>query len=164
MFIGLMMCLVPLYALNDTLRVPLVVTVGQYLPQDGPTGSTPDPTDPNQFRVSLVGNELLIETQAMQVSYVILNDNDSHEELFFGFSYGAITCPIPRPGRYTIHIGCWKTDFTGHLYVMKLNVYDLNGHLIAPYMPTTGPLPAGLYILRVETNVGTTTTKFYQLP
>ena len=54
---------------DGRLDIPLTMYVVKLMPLDGPTGSTPDPTDPNQFRASLSGNTLLIETQKGTVSY-----------------------------------------------------------------------------------------------
>lgn len=167
MFIGLCFCFVSVEAANDTIRIPLTMTTFQYVPKDGPTGSTPDPTDPNQFRASLVGNTLLIHTQAGQVSYVVIEESESErkgEDYFYELSFDSVTCPITHTGLYTIHIGYWNTDFTGYLRVNRLHLYDFNGHQLTERMPYGSPLPAGLYILRVETTAGTTTTKFYQKP
>ena len=165
--IGHIMSVVPLLALNDTIAIPLTMKVFQLAPQDSPTGSTPDPTDPNQFRASLVGNTLLIETQAGQVSYVVIQESESNskkEDYFFELSYGSVSCPITHAGLYSIYIGYWNTDFIAHLRVERVNLYDLNGHLLTERMPYNTPLPAGMYILRVETTIGTTTIKFYQQP
>ena len=62
---------------NDTIQIPLTMSVFQLLPQDGPTGSTPDPADPNQFRASLTGNTLLLCTQNNAVSYVVIQETES---------------------------------------------------------------------------------------
>ena len=165
--IGWLLCFVPLYASNDTIRIPLTMTTIQFMPQDGPTGSTPDPTDPNQFRASLIGNTLSIETQEGQVSYVVIQERESElkdEDYFYGLSYGSIQCPITHAGAYLIHIGYWKTDFTGWLYVKSFSLYDFNGRFISKHLDETGTLPPGYYILRLETPIGITTTKFHQLP
>ena len=152
---------------NDTISIPLKMSVFRYMPQDGPTGSTPDPTDPNQFRASLVGNTLLVRTQKDAVSYVVIQDeqsNRNNEDYFYGLSYGEISCPITHTGLYSIRIGCWKTDFTGSLWVKRIIVADLNGHLMfgdGQNMDIT-QLPTGYYFLRVETTLGNTTYKFYK--
>ena len=134
-----------------------------HMAMDGPTGSTPDPTDPNQFRASLVGNTLILETQAGQVSYVVIQENESEqkgENYFYSLSFGSAQCPITHAGLYTIHIGCWQTDFTGFLHVHSVRIFDFNGHLQAERLTDT--LPPGWYIMRIETPTGTTYKKFYR--
>ena len=166
LIIGCLMVVVSAFAVNDTLSIPLQMSTFQFAPMDGPTGSTPDPTDPNQFRASLVGNTLLIETQADQVSYVVIQESESernNEDYFYGLSFGSIQCPITHAGLYSIHIGYWNTDFTGTLRVLRLSLFDFNGRLQSTRLDKTGKYEPGWYILRVETNAGTTTTKFRQL-
>ena len=163
--IGCLLCIAPLYASNDTIDIPLRMSVFQYMPMDGPTGSTPDPTDPNQFRASLTGNTLLIETQAEQVSYVVIQESESGErgeDYFYSLSFGSVQCPITHAGLYTIRIGYWKTDFTGFLQVQSVHIYDFNGHLLAERIDETSTLPPGWYIIQVKTLTGTTTSKFYR--
>jgi hypothetical protein len=162
------LCFVGLSAVaNDTIRIPLTMSVFTRMPQDGPTGSTPDPTDPNQFRASLTGNTLLIETQENAVSYVVIQEKSSDEQgedYFYGISFGSISCPITRTGEYTIRIGYWKTDFTGHLRVGQMALVDINGHYWGANLDHRNDLPQGLYIFLLKTNLGTTTTKFYHRP
>ena len=163
--IGCLLCLVPLYASNDTISIPLTMTIFNYAPKDGPTGSTPDPTDPNQFRASLTGNTLLIETQTGQVSYVVIQEGESEQrgvDYFYSLSFGSVQCPITHAGLYTIRIGYWKTDFTGFLHVQSVRIYDFNGHLQAERIDETSPLPPGWYIMQVKTQTGTTSAKFYR--
>ena len=161
----LFLCLiVPTWA-NDTIPIPLTMSVFPYLPMDKPDGSTPDPTDPNQFRASLVGNTLLIRTQQDAVSYVVVQETASEQaglDYFYDLSYGTITCPITRTGDYTIRIGCWKTDFVGHFQVTRITLADLNGRLWGTSLESLNLLPAGYYVLQVETNIGTTMTKFFK--
>lgn len=150
---------------NNTILIPLTMSVFANMPQDGPTGSTPDPTDPNQFRASLTGNTLLIETQQNAVSYVVVQETRSDWQgvnYFYGLSFDTITCPITRSGEYTIRIGYWKTDFVGHLCVKKINIFDFSGHFWGTNLEKMNELPAGYYVLRVETTIGTTMTKFYK--
>ena len=154
---------------NDTITIPLKMSVFHYLQQDGPTGSTPDPTDPNQFRASLTGNTLFIQTQKEAVSYVVIQEeqsNRNNEDYFYGLSYGEISCPITHTGLYSIRIGCWKTDFTGSLWVKRIIVADWNGHLMfaSDRNVDISQLPPGYYFLRVETTLGSTTYKFYKRP
>ena len=158
--------IVPAWA-NDTIPIPLTMSVFPYLPMDKPDGSTPDPTDPNQFRASLTGNILLIQTQQDAVSYVVVQETASEQagqDYFYDLSYGSLSCPITRTGNYIIRIGYWKTDFIGRLWVKKITLVDLNGHLWGTSLEHLNSLPAGFYVLRLETNIGTTTTKFFQRP
>lgn len=155
---------------NDSIAIPLKMSVFHFLQQDGPTGSTPDPTDPNQFRASLTGNTLFIQTQKNAVSYVVIQEeqtNRNNEDYFYGLSYGEISCPITHAGLYIIRIGCWKTDFTGYLRVERIILYDWNGHLMNTFYRQNvdfTQLPPGYYFLRVETTLGSTTYKFYKRP
>ena len=150
---------------NDTISIPLKMSFFTYMPMDGPTGSTPDPTDPNQFRASLTGNNLFIQTQSNAVSFVVIQRTSGwqqSEEYFSALSYGSLSCPITQTGLYIIRIGCWKTDFIGRLYVKNILLTDLNGHYIRNSIPQRNELPQGVYILCVETNLGTSTSKFYK--
>ena len=150
---------------NDTISIPLQMSVFYYMPMDKPTGSTPDPTDPNQFRASLTGNTLFIQTQSDAVSFVVIqrtSDSWQSEEYFSALSYDSLSCPITQTGLYTIRIGCWKTDFIGRLEVRNILLADLNGHYIRNSIPQWSELPPGVYILRVETSLGTTSSKFYK--
>ena len=154
-------------AATDTISIPLHMYEGAYAPLDGPTGSTPDPTDPNQFRASLVGNTLLISTQQNAVSFVVVKEGSGSwesEDLFYDLSYGQLSCPLTRTGQYTIHIGYWKTDFVGFIRVFKMAIYDINGRLVASEDTSLENLPQGCYFLRVETSLGTTSSKFYKRP
>ena len=165
----LLLCTLAVRA-NDTIAIPLKMSVFRNMPMDGPTGSTPDPTDPNQFRASLSGNTLFIQTQKDAVSYVVIQEeqtNRNNEDYFYGLSYGEISCPITHAGLYIIRIGYWKTDFTGSLRVKRIIIADLNGHLMNTYYRQNvdlSQLPPGYYFLRVETTLGTTTYKFYKRP
>ena len=89
----LLLCTLAVRA-NDTIAIPLKMSVFRNMPMDGPTGSTPDPTDPNQFRASLSGNTLFIQTQKDAVSYVVIQEeqtNRNNEDYFYGLSYGEIS-------------------------------------------------------------------------
>ena len=156
-------CLFAALHAANTIDIPLEMSVIQFAPTDKPTGSTPDPTDPNQFRASLTGNMLLIETQKDAVSYVVIRTNFSeskHEDYFYSVSFDSISCPITQPGNYVIHIGYWNTDFIGSIIVKKIILCDFNGRLYNYSVLENKQLPPGRYILRVVTNIGTTTTKF----
>ena len=162
----LFLCLVS-FALwaGDTIPIPLKMSVFAYMPMDGPTGSTPDPTDPNQFRATLTGNTLSIHTQPEAVSFVVIQRTSGwqqSEEYFSALSYDSLSCPITQTGLYTIRIGCWKTDFIGRLEVRNILLADLNGHYIRNSVPQWSELPQGVYILRVETTLGTTSSKFFK--
>lgn len=152
-------------AASNTIYIPITMSGVASIVENGPTGSTPDPTDPNQFRVSLTGNMLLVQTPENPVSYVVIQESESewkNEDYFYAVSFGSISCTILHAGSYTIRIGCWKTDFTGYLYVKSISLLDLNGHLVSGAYSPTAPIPAGYYLLRVETSLGVTTTKFYR--
>ena len=160
----LLLCTLSVRA-NDTIAIPLKMSVFRNMPMDGPTGSTPDPTDPNQFRASLTGNNLFIQTQSDAVSFVVIqrtSDSWQSEEYFSALSYDSLSCPITQTGLYTIRIGCWKTDFIGRLEVRTILLADLNGHYIRNSIPQWSELPPGVYILRVETSLGSTSSKFYK--
>lgn len=165
----LLILLVGLFSIGiratESISIPLKMSVFSYMPMDKPTGSTPDPTDPNQFRVTLTGNTLFIETQEGQLSYVVIQEASfeyQDKDYFYAISMGAVSCPIKRAGEYTIRIGCWKTDFIGSLSVSQMSLYDLNGHYWGNRLDQMNELPAGYYILQVDTNYGRTTTKFYK--
>lgn len=152
------------FAAQNTINIPLWFKVVQLQPQDNPTGSTPDPTDPNQFRVSLSGNILTVKTQENAVSYVVIRSDFSDkqgEDYFYSLSFDSVSCVL-RPGKYTIYIGCWNYDFYAELTVRSIRQFDFNGRLYD--VPLDAPLPPGNYILRVETSEGVTTIKQTVLP
>lgn len=163
---GLIILLCWLFAIvqaANTIDIPLTMSVIQFAPTDNPTGSTPDPTDPNQFRASLTGNTLLIETQKEAVSYVVIRTDFSeskNEDYFYSVSFDSISCPVTQTGTYVIQIGYWNTDFIGVIRVEKIILCDFNGKLYDYSMLENKQLPTGWYILRVVTNLGTTATKF----
>ena len=148
-------------AASNTISIPLSTSGGlslsEYL-------STPDPTDPNQFRASLTGNTLVIQTPANAVSYVLIREAECerrNEDYFYSISLDSVSCPINRAGTYAIQIGCWDKDYVGYLLVKKVGVYDLNGRYWGATLDKIDELPEGYYLIRVETNMGTTCTKFY---
>ena len=150
-------------AADNTISIPITNSGQTTVVED--IFSTPDPTDPNQFRASLTGNTLLIETQKDAVSYVVIQETESDrkgEDYFYGISFGSVACPITRAGYYTIHIGYWNTDFTGQLWVKKFYLLDFNGHFWGATLDRMQDLPAGFYILRLQTPQATTSTKFYR--
>lgn len=152
-------------ATNDSISIPLKMSVFAYAPMDGPVGSTPDPTDPNQFRATLTGSTLYIETQKEAVSYVVVQEVESenkNEDYFFELSFGSVSVPITHAGKYTIHIGYWKTDFTGYLLVRRFVVTDFSGRIVRTSLEGPDALPAGFYIIRLETSFGTTSTKVFK--
>lgn len=160
-------CVASLGAANNTIDIPLRMSVFQYKPADSPTRSTPDPTDPNQFRATLTGNTLTIHTQENAVSYVVIRETASeqkNQDYFFGFSYGSITCPISRAGYYRIEIGCWDTDFIGQITIPELGIYNTAGRLVASDTNSLSTLPAGIYIIRLATSLGNTTVKIRTCP
>ena len=150
---------------KNVISVPLQMSFFTAKPQDGPTGSTPDPTDPNQFAVSLSGSTLSIQTQPEAVSFVVVqNENDSRqtEECLSGLSYDTISCAITKTGLYSIRIGCWKTNFIGRIMVKKITLTDINGRSVTRAYPDWDALPPGWYVLCLETDLGITASKFYK--
>lgn len=150
---------------GNTIEIPLEMSTVKFMPTDNPTGSTPDPTDPNQFRVTLTGNMLTVFTQKDQISYVVIRSDFSEkykEDYFYGLSLDSISCPITQPGKYGIHIGHWDTDFLGVLIIKSIYLCDFNGKNF-DYLISNSMLPQGMYILRVETNYGYTATKIIKL-
>ena len=161
-FIVLLGWFVALHAAN-TIDIPLKMSVSSLVPAGSP-GSTPDPTDPNQFRVTLSGNMLTITTMHEAASYVVIRTDfceRMNEDYYYSLSFDSVTCPITQPGTYAIHIGCWNTDFTGFLFVKSISLCDFNGRQY-PLSMLTGTLPPGMYIIWVVTDRGTTTTKILQ--
>jgi len=149
---------------QNTIDIPLHWSVIKLLPQDTPTGSTPDPTDPNQFRATLTGNTLTVKTQENVASYVVIRSDFSDkqgEDYFYSLSLGSVSCPL-KTGNYKIYIGCWSYDFYAELSVLSILQYDFSGRPCD--VPLDAPLPPGNYILRVETNQGATTLKQIVLP
>lgn len=170
-YIGLMLLLLPILSkAGNTISIPLEMRVIYYAPQDKPTGSTPDPTDPNQFRASLTGDVLHIETQKDAVSFVVIRStagDAANEDYFYGLSYGSIDCQLTQTGVYTIEIGCWKTDFIGQIEVKEITTSVLNGQILhAPssLMPYEQLHPGFVHILCLKTSLGSTFTKFIPLP
>jgi len=160
-FIGLLFC-VGSMASENIIEIPLDMSVFRYVYTDNPTGSTPDPTDPTQFRASLTGNTLWVNTQEGGVSYVVVTETQSermNEDYFFGLSEGVVTCPITRTGHYTVYIGYWKTDFKGEFYVYELGIWDLNGRLVQTQTIDVSALRPGDYVIRLTTSVGKTSSK-----
>jgi len=147
---------------TNTIRVPLRVSYVTLLPQDNPTGSTPDPTDPTQFRVSLTGNILTIQTQPDKVSYVLVRSDFSeqkNEDYFFSVCYDSVSCPITRPGEYSIAIGCWNADLVGVIQVKSVDIFTFDGQRLNTYSVGPAMDKPGLYIVRLETDLGVTTLK-----
>lgn len=147
---------------GNTIEIPLSMSAFTYMPQDSPTGSTPDPTDPNQFRASLTGNMLYVQTQSGYVSYVVVSETESEkrgEDYYFSISDSTVTCPITRAGLYIVRIGCWKTDFVGHILVRSFSVFTLDGVLVRAEAENISTLPFGNYIIYLNTSLGNTSVK-----
>ena len=158
----LLCCLFAIVHAANTIDIPLTMSVIQFAPTDNPTGSTPDPTDPNQFRASLTGNTLFIETPKDAVSFVVIRTDfsEKNEDYFYSLSFDTISCSITQTGIYGIHIGYWNKDFIGVIRVEKIILCDFNGKLYDYSMLENNQLPPGWYILCVVTDLGTTATKF----
>ena len=162
---------VHIMAANNTISIPLrmmeYTMSTSYAPMDNPTGSTPDPTDPNQFHASLTGNMLLIETQKGQLSYVVINELESEskgEDYFVGYSYDSVSCLLTHAGTYFIRIGYWQTDFVGAITIKNLCVCDASGKLIRTRTDDLHTLQPGVYIICLNTPKGNTSTKIRILP
>lgn len=148
---------------DNRIEIPLQVSTISLMhaPMDNPTGSTPDPTDPNQFRASLTGNTLFIETQEETVSFVVIQSdfkNETGEDYFFALSTDSVSCTIDRPGKYIIRIGHWNTDFVGSIEVKSMDWFDYNGKDYGPVKPVF--LPGIYYIFCLQTNIGNSTVKY----
>lgn len=164
LYIVLLGWLVPMTAANS-IEIPLTMKTVQFMRQDNPTGSTPDPTDPNQFRVTLTGNTLTVRTQKDAVSFVVIRSNfceTRNEDYFYSLSFDSVTCTINQPGRYGIYIGHWNTDFIGSITVERVTLSDFIGKIYDSSM-LLAPLPRGMYIIILETNIGVTSTKILRL-
>jgi hypothetical protein len=134
---------------------------------DSPIGSTPDPTDPNQFTASIVGGKFVITTQSDAFSYVVIQEKLSelqNEDYFYSVSTGKIECPITRTGTYTIEIGYWKTSFLGHITIWDIGVFDINGKRIQSSVPDFKQLQPGVYFIAYQTSLGNSSTKIHLLP
>lgn len=165
LFIGILLAL--RVGAANTIQIPIKLLGVASLLGNSPTGSTPDPTDPNQFRASLTGNMLMVNTQKNAVSYVVIQESESerrNEDYFYAVSLDSVSCPISHAGLYTIRIGYWNMDYIGYLRVTKIAFYDLKGRFLSETLDTMDELPAGYYIVRLETNYGNTTIKFYHQP
>lgn len=163
LFIGILFAL--RIAADNSIFVPITMSGVSSIVENGPTGSTPDPTDPNQFRASLTGNMLLVQTPENTVSFVVIQESASewkNEDYFYSVSLGSVSCPITRAGLYAIRIGCWNMDYVGFLRVTKITLCDFNGHYWGATLDKINEMPTGYYIIRLETTSGTTTTKFYK--
>jgi len=166
-FIGLLLYGAFIWASDNTIAIPLQISYMSYMPQDSPTGSTPDPTDPNQFRASLTGNILHIETQKESVSYVVVQETQSDrqgEDYFYSLCYGTVDCTITHPGIYTIYIGYWKTDFIGKITVYSMDKYAFNGQGIQLGKRSYNERPGDCFFIQLRTSLGITTAKICQLP
>lgn len=150
-------------AAGNTVSIPITMSGVESFAGVGPT-STPDPTDPNQFRATLTENMLVVHTPEGAVSFVVIQESESekkNEDYFYSISFGSVSCPITRAGLYAIRIGCWDMNYIGYLRVTKLSLYDISGRYWGATLDKTDQLPAGYYIVVLETTSGTTSTKFY---
>lgn len=159
---------VPTMAMGeDSIPIPLKMSAFKYAPMDSPIGSTPDPTDPNQFTASIVGGKFVITTQSNAFSYVVIQEKLSelqNEDYFYSVSTGKIECPITRTGTYTIEIGYWKTSFLGHITIWDIGVFDINGKRIQSSVPDFNQLQPGVYFIAYQTSLGNSSTKIHLLP
>ena len=152
---------------EDSIPIPLKMSAFKYAPMDSPIGSTPDPTDPNQFTASIVGGKFVITTQSDAFSYVVIQEKLSelqNEDYFYSVSTGKIECPITRTGTYTIEIGYWKNTFVGHVVIRDIAVFDFNGKRIQSSIPDLKQLQPGVYFIAYQTSLGNSSTKIHLLP
>ena len=152
---------------EDSIPIPLRMSAFKYAPMDSPIGSTPDPTDPNQFTASIVGGKFVITTQSDAFSYVVIQEKLSelqNEDYFYSVSTGKIECPITRTGTYTIEIGYWKNTFVGHVVIRDIAVFDFNGKRIQSSVPDFKQLQPGVYFIAYQTSLGNSSTKIHLLP
>lgn len=152
---------------EDSIPIPLRMSAFKYAPMDSPIGSTPDPTDPNQFTASIVGGKFVITTQSDAFSYVVIQEKLSelqNEDYFYSVSTGKIECPITRTGTYTIEIGYWKNTFVGHVVIRDIAVFDFNGKRIQSSVPNLKQLQPGVYFIAYQTSLGNSSTKIHLLP
>ena len=154
-----------LYAANS-IDIPLMVSRVEYSYADGPKGSTPDPPDPNQIRATLTGNTLRIEKEADMNSYVVIRESQKEimNEAYYNLSSGTIVYPITRPGQYVIRISSPGKDYIGCLQVHEIYVCDSNGQRLDHFPDSSSGMPNGFSFIRLETSLGTTTSKFYRIP
>lgn len=159
---------VPTMAMGeDSIPIPLRMSAFKYAPMDSPIGSTPDPTDPNQFTASIVGGKFVITTQSDAFSYVVIRETQSeanNEDYFYSISTGQVECPITHTDTYTIEIGYWKTSFLGHITIWDIGVFDLNGKRIQSSVPDLKQLQPGTYFIAYQTSLGNSSTKIHLMP
>lgn len=154
-----------LYAANS-IDIPLMESRVEYSYADGPKGSTPDPPDPNQIRATLTGNTLRIEKDADMNSYVVIRESQKEimNEAYYNLSSGTIVYPITRPGQYVIRISSRGKDYIGCLQVHEIYVCNNNGQRLDHFPDSSSGMPNGFSFIRLETSLGTTTSKFYRIP
>ena len=154
-----------LYA-ADSIDIPLMVSRVEYSYGDGPKGSTPDPSDPNQIRATLIGNTLRIEKDAGTDSYVVIQEcqKERMTETYYDLKSGTIIYPITRPGQYVIRISSRGKDYIGCLQVHEIYVCNNNGQRLDHFPDSSSGIPNGFSFIRLETSLGTTTSKFYRFP
>ena len=150
----------------NSIDIPLMESRVEFSYGDGPKGSTPDPPDPNQIRATLTGNTLRIEKEADMNSYVVIREcqKERISESSFSLSNGAIDYPITGPGQYVIRISSRGNDYIGCLQVHEIYVCNNNGQRLDHFPDSSSGMPNGFSFIRLETSLGTTTSKFYRIP
>lgn len=150
----------------NSIDIPLMESMVEFSYGDGPKGSTPDPSDPNQIRATLIGNTLRIEKEADMNSYVVIREcqEERISESSYDLKSGTIIYPITRPGLYVIRISSPGKDYTGCLQVNAIYVCNSNGQRLDHFPDPSGGVPYGLSFVILETSLGTTTSKFYRFP
>lgn len=149
--------------------------------QDDPGRSTPDPTDPTQFRATLTDNTLTVENQTDHAVMVLVTDLFSNQRVVNlecrqqqsvilqhqgQYSLILVNDWVCLAGRFSIYENLPADDrwfiYTAGI-VRDIRVYDLSGHQI----PVTrqynsldlSSLPSGMYIIHIETSAGLKSVK-----
>ncbi len=150
----------------NSIDIPLMESRVELGYEDGPKGSTPDPSDPNQIRATLIGNTLRIEKDAGTDSYVVIQEcqKERMTETYYDLKSGTIIYPITRPGQYVIRISSPGKDYTGCLQVNEIYVCNSNGQRLDYFPDSSDGVPYGFSFVLLETSLGITTSKFYRFP
>ena len=99
-------------------------------------------------------------------SYVVIRESQKEimNEAYYNLSSGTIVYPITRPGQYVIRINSRGKDYIGCLQVHEIYVCNNNGQRLDYFPDSSSGMPNGFSFIRLETSLGTTTSKFYRIP
>lgn len=151
--------------------------------QDDPGRSTPDPTDPTQFRATLTGNTLSVENHTFYGVNVLVTEL-YEDRLVANLQCGTSCSVVLRdPGAYSVLIACNDVYFIGHFSIYEplqapdrwyyygaapslyytISVYDFYGRQWSVPVEYNGvdlsSLPQGIYLICVRTNKNIQTYK-----